>query len=128
MQIVYTSDEAGLASYIQGELRWRSRAGGTAVALTHDVASDFSPSWSPDGKFMYFACDRSGSTGAWRVPVDEAPGKPQGSAESVAPGTSVSMDLPHLSAHLGHCPAGFNGDEAQWCTKRERAQKRRVIG
>ncbi len=72
--------------------------GGTAVSLTHDVASDFSPSWSPDGKFMYFASDRGGSMGVWRVPVDEASGTPQGSAESVAPGTDVSMDLPHLSA------------------------------
>jgi len=73
-------------------------SGGTAVSLTHDVASDFAPSWSPDGRFLYFASDRGGSMGLWRVPVDATSGAPQGSPESVVTGTDVSMDLPHLAA------------------------------
>jgi len=71
---------------------------GTAVALTLDAAADFAPSWAPDGKFIYFASDRGGSMGVWRMAIDEASGTPQGSAEWVATGTDVSMDLPHLSA------------------------------
>ena len=72
--------------------------GGTAVALTRDAATDFAPSWSPDGQFVYFASDRGGSMGVWRVPVDEPSGAPRGSAEPIATGTDVSMDLPRLSA------------------------------
>jgi len=71
--------------------------GGAAVALTRDAATDFAPSWSPDGKFVYFASDRGGAMGVWRMAIDEASGTPQGSAESVATGTDVSMDLPHVS-------------------------------
>src|SRR5262249_34757004 len=46
----------------------------------------------------YFASDRGGSMGIWRIAVDESPGRPTGSPEPIAVGVDVAMDLPHLSA------------------------------
>jgi Tol biopolymer transport system component len=49
---------------------------------SRETAADLYPrsnqvaGWSPDGKHVLFASDRSGSTGLWAVPV--ADGKPQG--------------------------------------------------
>ncbi|MBP7146388.1 MAG: S9 family peptidase [Acidobacteria bacterium] len=38
--------------------------------LTADKENDEAPSWSPDGKWIYFLAGRSGSTQVWRIPVD----------------------------------------------------------
>src|SRR5262249_15489206 len=59
---------------------------------------DWAPVWSPDGRFLYFASDRGGSMGIWRIAIDEATGRSGGAPEPVAAGVDVSMDLPHLSA------------------------------
>ncbi len=72
--------------------------GGVPVALTNDAPADFAPSWSPDGKFVYFSSDRGGAMGIWRIAVDESSGAPQGSAELVAMGTDLRMELARLSA------------------------------
>ena len=73
-------------------------AGGARVAVTSDAATDWAPVWSPDGKVLYFASDRGGSMGIWRIGIDESSGAPSGEPEPVAIGVDVSMDLPHLSA------------------------------
>jgi Tol biopolymer transport system component len=65
--------------------------------VTSDVAVDWAPVWSPDGHFLYFASDRGGSMGIWRIAIDEASGRPQGAPEVIAAGADGSMDLPHLS-------------------------------
>jgi Tol biopolymer transport system component len=49
--------------------------------LIEHPADDRFPVWTPDGKRILFASDRTGSLGAWVIPV--ADGKPQGSAELV---------------------------------------------
>ncbi len=49
--------------------------GGDAIKLTTSPAVDWSPTWSPDGKFVYFSSSRGGSLNLWRVPVDETSGK-----------------------------------------------------
>jgi Tol biopolymer transport system component len=67
------------------------------VKVTHDAALDWAPAWSPDGKFLYFASDRGGAMGLWRVAVDQASGRPRGSPVPIATGVDVDMDLPHLS-------------------------------
>ncbi len=38
--------------------------------MTFNDAADFSPSWSPDGRFIYFLSTRSGESQVWRIPVD----------------------------------------------------------
>jgi len=53
----------------------------TIVRLTDDAALDWSPAWSPDGKWLLFSSDRNGTTNLWRLPMDEASGKATGPAE-----------------------------------------------
>jgi dipeptidyl aminopeptidase/acylaminoacyl peptidase len=61
------------------------------------VAVDWAPTWSPDGKFVYFASDRGGTMGIWRIGADEASGRPSGEPELVVAGVDVAMDLPQVS-------------------------------
>ena len=56
---------------------------GSLVAVTADVPTDWSPVWSADGRHLYFSSDRDGSMNLWRVPIDEATGKPTGAAEAL---------------------------------------------
>ncbi|HXH48892.1 MAG TPA: hypothetical protein VNM47_06065 [Terriglobia bacterium] len=44
-------------------------------------ANDLYPVWTPDGKHILFASDRTGNMGLWLIPV--AKGKPQGSPELI---------------------------------------------
>jgi Tol biopolymer transport system component/tRNA A-37 threonylcarbamoyl transferase component Bud32 len=37
--------------------------------ITHDPANDVTPIWSRDGRFIYFASDRTGRFEIWRVPA-----------------------------------------------------------
>jgi serine/threonine-protein kinase len=71
--------------------------GGDLVFVTRDDAVDFAPIWSPDGRFLYFASDRGGTMGIWRVGIDERSGRARGGPEPIASGVDVAMDLPHLS-------------------------------
>jgi len=50
-------------------------AGGERVRVTDDRALDWSPVWSPDGRYLYFSSDRGGSMNLWRVQLDEMSGK-----------------------------------------------------
>jgi Tol biopolymer transport system component/predicted Ser/Thr protein kinase len=52
--------------------------GGPAVAVTEDEALDWSPAWSPDGRYLYFSSDRGGSMNLWRVAIDERSGRVRG--------------------------------------------------
>lgn len=38
--------------------------------ITRDPASDTSPVWSPDGKWIWFLSSRSGSSQVWKIPTD----------------------------------------------------------
>jgi len=48
-----------------------------------DVARDWSPAWSPDGRWLYFASDRGGSMNLWRIPIDESSGDARGAPQPV---------------------------------------------
>ena len=48
--------------------------GGPPVVVVHDAFYNWSPVWSPDGRFLYFASDRGGSMNLWRVEIDEDSG------------------------------------------------------
>jgi Tol biopolymer transport system component len=56
------------------------------VAVTEDAATDWNPVWSPDGNYLYFASDRSGSMEIWRVAIDESSGITKGPAEQLTTG------------------------------------------
>lgn len=52
-----------------------SANGGTPRQITSGNSNDILPRWSADGKFLYFASNRSGVWQSWKVPV--AGGEPQ---------------------------------------------------
>jgi serine/threonine protein kinase len=66
-----------------GEIATVPAEGGEPVVVASDEASDWNPVWSPDGKYLYFASDRSGNMSFWRVAIDEKTGAAQGAPESV---------------------------------------------
>ena len=57
---------------------------GTPVSLTEDADLDWNPVWSPDGRYLYFASDRGGTLGVWRLPVDESSGHASGPPQPLA--------------------------------------------
>jgi serine/threonine protein kinase/Tol biopolymer transport system component len=61
-----------------------SKVGGEISVVTSDGSTNWNPVWSPDGKFLYFASDRSGNMSFWRVPINEETGKLLGEAEAVS--------------------------------------------
>jgi eukaryotic-like serine/threonine-protein kinase len=67
--------------------------GGAAVQVTEGRSVDWNPVWSPDGRFLYFASDRSGITNLWRLPIDESSGRVLGKPEPVTTSGQASMLL-----------------------------------
>jgi len=67
--------------------------GGEPVEVTNDPAMDANPVWSPDGKYLYFASDRSGSMSLWRIPIQEETGKVLGPPEAVSPPSAYSVQM-----------------------------------
>jgi Tol biopolymer transport system component len=68
--------------------------GADPVRVTTDDAYDWNPVWSPDGAFLYFLSNRSGSMNLWRVGIDEASGHPKGLPQ---PLTVPSQYIRHFS-------------------------------
>ena len=58
-------------------------AGGEPVAVTRDEATDWSPEWSPDGRWLYFSSDRGGSVNLWRTAIAIEDGAPSGEPQPV---------------------------------------------
>jgi Tol biopolymer transport system component len=79
-RIVY---QTRLGTEAQMDLMTIAASGGEPVPVLSDKATDWSPTWSPDGRFIYFVSDRGGSMNLWRVPVDEGSGRARGEPEPV---------------------------------------------
>ncbi len=43
----------------------------------------WSPAWSPDGRYLYYASDRNGAMGLWRVRIDERTGRTRGEQQQI---------------------------------------------
>jgi serine/threonine protein kinase/Tol biopolymer transport system component len=67
--------------------------GGRAVRVTGGAQLNWSPTWSPDGRFLYFSSDRGGSMNLWRVPIAEATGRVLGDPEPVTTPAQWSSQL-----------------------------------
>ena len=91
-RLVYWSNIGG-----QRDIYTVAAGGGDPVAVTMDPAIDWSPVWSPDGRFIYFSSDRGVSMNLWRIPVDQSTGRPLGAAEPVTAGVQASAALPRFS-------------------------------
>jgi Tol biopolymer transport system component len=74
---------SGLSSTGQRDIFTIRPDGTDRVAVTDDVAVDWNPVWSADGKHLYFVSDRGGSMNNWRVPIDERSGRVLGDPEPV---------------------------------------------
>ena len=74
----------GIPTGSSRRLLWTvSVAGGGSVPVTYDDHVNWNPVWSPDGRYLYFVSDRSGSMNVWRVPIDETTGRVLGVPESI---------------------------------------------
>ena len=59
--------------------------------ITQDVVLNVEPSWSRDGRYVYFSSYRGGGINAWRMPVD-ADGKPNGPLGQVTSGAGQDLE------------------------------------
>jgi Tol biopolymer transport system component/predicted Ser/Thr protein kinase len=75
----------------QRDIWTRPVSGGPPVAVTSDEAVDWNPVWSPDGRHLYFASDRSGSMSLWRVPIEETTGRVLGAPEQISTPSNYSQ-------------------------------------
>lgn len=91
-RIVYWGTTGG-----QRDIYTVAAAGGAPVAVTADAAVDWSPVWSPDGGFIYFASDRGGAMNLWRIRVDQSSGRVDGTPEPVTLGAQATSGLPRFS-------------------------------
>jgi Tol biopolymer transport system component len=91
-RIVYWNNYGG-----QRDIYTISAGGGTPTAITRDAAVDWSPVWSADGRYVYFASDRGGVMNLWRIAVDQSSGGVLGSPEPVTAGVQASAALPRFS-------------------------------
>ena len=58
--------------------------GGAPSAAVDDGALNWNPAWSPDGKYLYYSSNRSGSMNFWRVPIDETTGSVLGEPQPIS--------------------------------------------
>jgi Tol biopolymer transport system component len=92
VQPVWSPGGHRIAYWGLDEQAWRdiytTAAGETErVPVTRDVHVDYSPVWSPDGQWLYFASTRGGPMAIWRVRVDERSGKTLGDPQAVTAGS-----------------------------------------
>ncbi|HET9212755.1 MAG TPA: protein kinase [Thermoanaerobaculia bacterium] len=68
--------------------------GGSPEPVIDDENVNWDPVWSPDGRYLYYVSDRSGSMNVWGVPIDEASGRVLGEPRAL---TTSSQPLGLLS-------------------------------
>jgi hypothetical protein len=72
--------------------------GGDPVAVTGGTSHDWSPIWSPEGRYLYFVSDRAGSMSLWRVAIDEKSGRRRGDPRPVTGPSAPFLAHPSFSA------------------------------
>ena len=58
--------------------------GSNPVRVTDDAPTDWNPVWSPDGRWLYFLSNRSGSMNLWRIAIEEGSGATKGVAHPLS--------------------------------------------
>jgi eukaryotic-like serine/threonine-protein kinase len=85
--------------------------GGDPTPVVVDRYVNWNPVWAHDGRFLYFASDRSGIMNLWRVPIDKGSGRVEGEPEPVTTSQQACM-LPSLSRdgrHIAYASDGSRG-------------------
>jgi Tol biopolymer transport system component len=80
-RIAYWANTGG-----QRDIWTLAKGGGEPLAVTRDAATDWSPEWSPDGRWLYFSSDRGGSVNLWRIAIDSETGRTHGEPQPVTNG------------------------------------------
>jgi eukaryotic-like serine/threonine-protein kinase len=57
--------------------------GAHAVRATDDDAEDWNPTWSSDGRWLFFLSNRAGSMHLWRIAIDERTGITRGDPQPI---------------------------------------------
>ncbi|MEQ1831579.1 MAG: amidohydrolase family protein [Candidatus Eisenbacteria bacterium] len=70
MSVDVSPDGRQLVFDLLGDLYLLAMGGGEAKSLTHGMAWDEQPRWSPDGKRIAFTSDRSGGDNLWVMDAD----------------------------------------------------------
>ena len=70
-----------------------SEAKTEGVEVTNDSPLDWSPTWSPDGKYLYFSSNRGGTMNLWRVAIEEKTGRVLGKPEPITTPSLFSGEL-----------------------------------
>jgi Tol biopolymer transport system component/imidazolonepropionase-like amidohydrolase len=70
MSLDVSPDGKTIAFDLLGDLYTLPIAGGEARSLTHGIAWDMQPRFSPDGKLIAFTSDRDGADNIWVLPLD----------------------------------------------------------
>jgi eukaryotic-like serine/threonine-protein kinase len=60
-----------------------------AVSISNGLTNDWSPSWGPDSRSLYFASNRGGAMDIWRQRIGDD-GSPTGEAEQLTQGLEVA--------------------------------------
>lgn len=60
------------------------------MAVTTDQWTEWSPAWSPDGRYLYYSSDRAGTMNIWRVRIDQSGGDVLGPPEPLTTPSSNS--------------------------------------
>jgi serine/threonine protein kinase/Tol biopolymer transport system component len=101
LRIAYWGIPAGTSRRVIWTVSAGGADGGPPVPAVDDGFLNWSPAWSPDGTFLYFASDRSGSMSLWRVPIDERSGAVRGKPQAI-PAPVSSGVLPSLASDGHH--------------------------
>ena len=96
--------------------------------MTNDTAVDWNPVWSPDGKYLYFSSDRSGSMNLWRARIDEETGQTVGEPEPVTTGASGDAMYLTLSADGKRLAYGIRDTRANVMKVAFNPSTRTVVG
>ena len=61
------------------------------------ATSNWNPTWSPDGDYLYFTSNRGGSSNIWRARIEEETGTVLGTPERVTAGVAAGTFHPTVS-------------------------------
>jgi Tol biopolymer transport system component len=70
MSVDVSPDGQQIVFDLLGDLYTLPIGGGTATRITHGMALDRMPRWSPDGRQIAFISDRSGGNNVWTISAD----------------------------------------------------------